>query len=385
MDITKKSVFKALEQLEEEEFNQFKWHLWNGVIKDISPISRGKLEKIKCHGVVDLMVQKYSADAGKIAVQVLRNMEQNELAHRLELNFQKVQQSVQEEARNAPESMQPIQSDWLRAYNITACSQQFKQRLLREKGNDVYMPTSRSQRKGSALLITNIKFDSKEDCRDGAEKDEENMEWLLSALGYSVEKHTNLSGNEIDGKVKNFSKRYEHRDADSTFVVIMSHGERIQNKDAILGVHYDPDLHPDDYFFVEDIFTHLNSVNCPALIDKPKVILIQACRGGDDGGVYVPDRVPASDAWVHKEKDFVCFMSSLPDTVSYRDPDNGSYLIMYIVDVFSTCAHNDDIMELFRKVASRMENDPRFTEEEKLLPCIERMSLVRKFYLFPGL
>lgn len=89
MDIIKNSVFKALEQLEEEEFGLFKWYLWNGVIKGVSPISRGKLEKIKSHGVVDLMTQKYSADAGKIAVQVLRNMEQNDFADRLELNLQK--------------------------------------------------------------------------------------------------------------------------------------------------------------------------------------------------------------------------------------------------------------------------------------------------------
>lgn len=89
MDITKQSVFKELQQLEEEEFTQFKWHLSNGVIKGISPIPRGKLEKMKCHGVVDLMVQQYSADAGKIAVRVLRNMEQNDLAHRLDLNLQK--------------------------------------------------------------------------------------------------------------------------------------------------------------------------------------------------------------------------------------------------------------------------------------------------------
>ncbi|XP_016390143.1 caspase-1-B-like [Sinocyclocheilus rhinocerous] len=143
----------------------------------------------------------------------------------------------------------------------------------------VYMPTSSSWRKGSALLINNITFDRSEYNRPGAKLDEENMEWLLRALGYSVEKHTNLSGDAINRAVKNFSKRYEHRDSDSTFVVIMSHGNRFDNKDAILGVHYQR-KNPNDYFFVENIFSHLNSVNCPALIDKPKVILIQACRGG---------------------------------------------------------------------------------------------------------
>lgn len=76
--------------------------------------------------------------------------------------------------------------------------------------------------------------------------------------------------------VKNFAEREEHASSDSTFVVIMSHGKR----DAILGVHYHKTDNPSDAFPVDDIFHHLNSENCPALRNKPKVILIQACRGG---------------------------------------------------------------------------------------------------------
>lgn len=45
-----------------------------------------------------------------------------------------------------------------------------------------------------ALLITNIKFTNEKFNRRGAEKDEENMEKLLTVLGYEVVKHTNLTG-----------------------------------------------------------------------------------------------------------------------------------------------------------------------------------------------
>ena len=44
-----------------------------------------------------------------------------------------------------------------------------------------------------ALLITNVHFD-KENDRDGAEKDEQDMSKLLISLGYNVEQHTDLSG-----------------------------------------------------------------------------------------------------------------------------------------------------------------------------------------------
>lgn len=44
-----------------------------------------------------------------------------------------------------------------------------------------------------ALLITNIEFDDKWLRRNGAEKDEKNMEKLLTDLGYNVVKYSNLS------------------------------------------------------------------------------------------------------------------------------------------------------------------------------------------------
>ncbi|XP_059407695.1 caspase b-like [Carassius carassius] len=382
---TKSVMTEALEHLVDKELKQFIWHLCNGVIQGTDPIPKAKLQNPEREDVVDCMVQHYDDDAGKIAVQALRKMKQNELAKKLELKL-KVPQPVKEDTIDGPKPMelQPIQADWQRPNSITKCSLKLKNTLLEQNGNDVYMPTSRSQRKGSALLITNIKFDYIRD-RKGAEIDEANMDWLLTALGYTVEKHRNLSGNAIKRAFEDFSKCHEHKDSDSTFVVIMSHGNRIQNKDAIIGVHYQEDKHPTDYFFIEDIFTHLNSENCPALIDKPKVILIQACRGNHEGGVYVHDSVPESDSWVHKEKDFVCFMSTIPGVYAYRSTVDGSFFISYIVDELSKSAHKDDIMELFRKVASRMEKDAQFTIREKILPCFERTSLVKKFYLFPGL
>lgn len=45
-----------------------------------------------------------------------------------------------------------------------------------------------------ALLITNIEFHDKRHSRQGAEKDKENMEILLTSLGFEVVRHTNCTG-----------------------------------------------------------------------------------------------------------------------------------------------------------------------------------------------
>lgn len=80
---------------------------------------------------------------------------------------------------------------------------------------------------------------------------------------------------EIDGAVSDFSKHPKLKDTDSVVVVIMSHGEL----GKILGINHSKET-PDE-FPIDNIYTHLGSEKCPALIDKPKIIIIQACRGGD--------------------------------------------------------------------------------------------------------
>lgn len=63
-----------------------------------------------------------------------------------------------------------------------------------------YPAEKNSIRNRVALLITNIKFTDERYNRNGAEKDEENMETLLTALGYEVVKHTNLTGKVLSFK-----------------------------------------------------------------------------------------------------------------------------------------------------------------------------------------
>ncbi|KAL2081133.1 hypothetical protein ACEWY4_022986 [Coilia grayii] len=261
-------------------------------------------------------------------------------------------------------------------------TEQFKSSKLQEE-DKIYKPLDKSGRKRLALLINNVKFDNGAMLRRGAEKDEERMESLLKGMGYDVIKHRDLSGKEMDKAVKDFSKREEHEFSDSTFVVLMSHGKR----DAILGVHWDKyNLTEPDIFPTDNIYKHLNTKGCPGLRNKPKVILIQACRGGEDGSVWVSDGmqddsagIESDDHMEHKEKDFISLLSCTPDSKSYRHVEKGTFFVQYIVEVFNTHAHKEHIEELFRMVMSRFEVFP------KQMVCKDRTTLSRHFYLFPGL
>ncbi|XP_062390089.1 caspase a-like isoform X2 [Sardina pilchardus] len=262
---------------------------------------------------------------------------------------------------------------------LLPCSEQFRSQKLTE-GDMIYKPMDKPGRKRLALLINNVQFECARLLRRGAERDEERMETLLKGLGYEVVKHRDLSGEEMDKAVKAFSKREEHTQSDGTFVVIMSHGKR----DAILGVRWSKEK-PDE-FPIDNVYSCLNTQGCPGLRNKPKVILIQACRGGEEGCVWMSDGIQDDSTAIesddirreHKEKDFISLLSCTPDTKSYRHVENGTFFVQYLVEEFNTHAHRDHVEELFTRVMRRFEKFPR------QMVCKDRTTLSRHFYLFPG-
>nr|QIC34717.1 caspase 1 [Bostrychus sinensis] len=268
--------------------------------------------------------------------------------------------------------------------------------IEKQSNNDIYPVTLNSVKNRVALLITNITFADENKNRRGAEKDEVNMEKLLTALGYEVVKHTNLTAKQMDEALVQFSKHPKLKETDSVFVVIMSHGKL----GSILGVNFKPDLSSEeeaDELPINNIFRHLNAEHCPELVDKPKIIIIQACRGDKKGAVLVCDGVESDQClsakggdikddakrYIHEEKDFIALLSCTPDTVSYRQHSQGSFLIQFIVEVFNTFAWKYDIEELFRKVMQRFENFPHPSLRQ--MATKDRCTIIRHFYLFPGL
>ncbi|XP_035382535.1 caspase-4-like [Electrophorus electricus] len=336
-------------------------------------IRRNNVEGKDASDIARLLIEKHTEiRAVEVAVEVCRSIGCNQSADELE-------DTVKRQCP-APQAVPCPPRD---VNTLTASTLQFKQSIIQEKGNNIYNVKEKHSRKRLALIINNVEFGNESMKRNGAQRDEENIDKLLTALGYEVVKHANLSGKEMDEKIRDFAKRKEHADSDSTFVVIMSHGKR----DAILGVNYGPS-NTSDVLPVDNIYVHLNTSNCPSLRDKPKVILIQACRGGETGGVWVSDseetepcNFESDDTFVHKEKDFISLLSCTPDTKSYRHRETGTLFIRYIVEVFNTNAHKDHIEELFRQVMMQFEDFSTL----KQMVCKDRTSLVKLFYLFPGL
>uniref|UniRef100_A0A8B9FBJ1 Caspase-1-like protein n=1 Tax=Amazona collaria TaxID=241587 RepID=A0A8B9FBJ1_9PSIT len=251
----------------------------------------------------------------------------------------------------------------------------------------LYLPWEVRTRR--ALLICNIDFEHLSR-RDGAEVDVQGMTNLLEGLGYVVDIHLNLSSEEMAAVMTDFADHKEHRTSDSTFLVFMSHGVRA----GLCGTKSRDEA--TDILSLNTIYEKFNNQHCQALLGKPKVVIIQSCRGGKVGSVLVSDAADLSlpapgsahtthaaledDAIceVHLESDFATLHSSTPDTVSWRRPATGSIFIQHLIEQFRNHAYNSDLEELFRKVQYSFGKFPR------QLPSKERTTMPRKFYLFPG-
>ncbi|KYO40132.1 caspase-1 [Alligator mississippiensis] len=288
-------------------------------------------------------------------------------------------------AQTSAAQAQPAQcEEW-----IQKCPLAELQRIKKSEGNEIYDIFDPKTRTRLALIICNIEFRYFKR-RDGAEMDVENMEKLLKELGYKVEVKWNLTSQDMAETLKQFAARDEHQTSDSTFLVLMSHGV----KAGLCGT--DSKDESTDLLLNDSIFSAFNNKNCKALMRKPKVIIIQACRGKNEGRVFVSDSAgsPSDDTsitvlspeeyeddsveQVHLESDFIGFYSTTPDTMAWREKKTGSIFITRLTEYLRKHAWNCPLEEIFRKVQNSFDDFPR------QMPTKERTTFKKKFYLFPG-
>ncbi|XP_069768034.1 caspase-1-like [Narcine bancroftii] len=328
--------------------------------------------KDRARVLIDIVSRKGHRASLKLIQSV--NQVDRELCHQLGLSLMENVGSPVPPTPSAP--VNPVTDEW-----ITPCMQQQYDEISK-KTKEVYPMLPKHSRKRLALMINNIEFDDPKMTRHGAKVDEDQMQNLLNGFGYEVETHHNLTAEELENTIRAFSNREEHMQSDSTFVVLMSHGLR----DKICGKLYNETT--EDTFHIDKVFNILNNKNCKGLRGKPKIIIIQACRGSSNGHVYVSDSATLDPHanyneegpfyQVHKESDFICFCSTTPDCKSFRDVQKGTFFIQKLISIMRQNAWQDHIEEIFLKVQQS------FQDFFRQLPVKERGTLMKKFYLFPG-
>ena len=188
-------------------------------------------------------------------------------------------------------------------------------------------------RRGICLIINNLSFHNKSDDRYGAEQDEQVLgELFEDELHFVVRVKNDLTHYQIQEVSEEYAAM-DHSEYDAFVCIIMSHGGE---KNTIKGIN-------GKNVGIEELMSDFKPVNCGSLANKPKLFIIQACRGPSEdasqSSSYSTDSAMAgfaTDSTLSRsaclqECDFLLASSTVPGYVSYRKEETGSIFIQVSV------------------------------------------------------
>lgn len=239
--------------------------------------------------------------------------------------------------------------------------------------------------RGTAVIFNNKSFHKRTGLgeRNGTDVDSNKMYQLLTRMGFDdIRNKDDASKEEMMDTIGEVSKE-DFSNSDCFLCVILTHGE----EGVVWAV--------DDKVAIDELVKPLKGNNCPSLGGKPKIFLVQACRGsGLDEGAEVADagmmeaeveeevimrRIPA-------EADFLMAYSVVPGYFAWRNSKNGSWFVQAVYDAFTEKGKTGfeawevlDMLTLMtrvsKKVAFNFESNSsnNHFNKRKQMPCITSM------------
>ncbi|KAK6170502.1 hypothetical protein SNE40_018882 [Patella caerulea] len=245
------------------------------------------------------------------------------------------------------------------------------------------------QRRGKAVVINNVNFSptARLRRRDGSRQDYDSISKCMRSLRFEVEAHEDKGKDEI---LKIFEKvaNEDHSNADCLLVSLMSHG----GEEGICGNDYNR-YQGTGLLTLNDITEPFKGDRCPTLVGKPKIFILNACRGDEvDPGVEEYDQTDSRQSFtalpkIHKipiDADiFVCFSCSQGYS-TLRDPFSGSYFVQDLCSVFKEYGEKLHLSELVLKVkemvAARQIRVQGSADAEMQMPVV--LDTLRKLVYF---
>ncbi|XP_019522509.1 PREDICTED: caspase-3 isoform X1 [Hipposideros armiger] len=229
---------------------------------------------------------------------------------------------------------------------------------------------------GLCIIVNNKNFHKSTGMasRSGTDVDAANLRETFMNLKYEVRIKNDLTCEEIMDLMQSVSKE-DHSKRSSFICVLLSHGD----EGRIFGTNGPVDLRILASFFRGDY--------CRSLTGKPKLFIIQACRGTElDCGIET-DSVEDDMACqkIPVEADFLYAYSTAPGYYSWRNSKDGSWFIQALCAMLKQHAQKLELMHILtrvnRKVATEFESfsfDSTF-HAKKQIPCIVSM-LTKELY-----
>ncbi|XP_077068915.1 caspase-6-like [Siphateles boraxobius] len=223
--------------------------------------------------------------------------------------------------------------------------------------------------------------------RSGTEADRQNLVRRFQELGFEVKSYSDYKRDEVLDKIKEAAAA-NHADADCFVCVFLSHGEN--------GHIYAYD----DKIEIQEITDLFKGDICQSLVGKPKIFILQACRGDKHDDPVTPMDVVDSQAvnnvvvdagvlyTLPAGADFLMCYSVAEGYYSHRETVNGSWYIQDLCEILrrygSTLEFTEILTLVNRKVSLRsVENcRDRSAIGKKQVPCFASM-LTKKLFFRP--
>jgi len=238
---------------------------------------------------------------------------------------------------------------------------------------------------GYAVIICNIDFIDPTSDRDGAKKDVINLQEVLKKKGFFVKEPLyNQSIAETKQVLENARNAPELLKSDCFLLVISSHGG-YSSRDGpdgkqMIDTFADFFLQPAQ---VSDLLSVFSSKESPHIKEKPKLFLMQFCRGESDqhtgqivkdgnkvvrgeGAPGFPFGVPQNVAMPH-DKDvayilpthhnFFLHYATTPGHVSFRNPFGTPFLGAWRRTLASDTTQNVDLLSMATQVNKQVSNE----------------------------
>jgi hypothetical protein len=223
---------------------------------------------------------------------------------------------------------------------------------------DTYNMTHSQMGVAAILNLTDFSSHYNLEDRNGSEKDVENLKTVFELFGFTVKNYPNLTTREIRKTLKKLSDDYPE-DSNCLLVAMMSHG----NQNGIIYTR-------DGTMKVDEIWRPFTADKCKNLAGKPKIFLVQACRGNlPDVGAEIevePEVSEKEDCFASRSSlkfeserfvistlaDIVIYFSSAEGFPSFRD-DNGAWFVQALCATLKDCHESQaetDLMTIFTRI-----------------------------------
>ncbi|XP_040003195.1 caspase-6-like isoform X2 [Xiphias gladius] len=247
-----------------------------------------------------------------------------------------------------------------------------------------------NKRRGLALIFNQERFFWRLGLTDryGTNADRYNLEKRLNELDFEVKSYDNYKEVEVM-EIINEAAGANHSDADCFLLVFLSHGidDQVYTYDGKISI--------------PDITSMFKGDKCRSLVGKPKIFILQACRGDKhDDPVRAYDAVDSElrtnevvvDAspvcTLPAGADFIMCYSVAEGYYSHRETINGSWYIQDLCELLQKYGDSLEFTELLtlvnRKVSMRSVGNcsDRSAIGKKQIPCFASM-LTKKLYFRP--